>query len=205
VLAFLFLGGLLMLFAQQAGIAERGDRLFPAVVMGHMPAIVQLIFILALISALFPSADGALTALTSSTCNDLLAFGRRSDWSANEQESIRKRVHLAYAAVFLLLVMAFRWLDDPSMIGLILKIASYTYGPLLGLFSFGWWTRRRVKERWVPAVALAGPLSCAALDAAQPLIFDQWRIGLELLLLNGALVFAGLWCVSEDSNLKSPP
>jgi len=197
VLAFLFLGGLLMLFAQQAGMTERGDRLFPAVVMGHLPAVIQLIFILALISALFPSADGALTALTSSTCNDLLAFGRRRDWTSEQQESIRNRVHLAYAAVFMLLVMGFRWLDDPSMIGLILKVASYTYGPLLGLFAFGWWTRRPVRDAWVPMVTVLAPVACGVLDALQPLIFETWRIGLELLLLNGALVFMGLWCISR--------
>ncbi|NBW48445.1 MAG: hypothetical protein EBR46_10055 [Betaproteobacteria bacterium] len=200
VLAFLFLGGLLMLFAQQAGMTERGDRLFPAVVMGHLPAVIQLIFILALISALFPSADGALTALTSSTCNDLLAFGRRRDWTSEQQESIRKRVHLAYAAVFMLLVMGFRWLDDPSMIGLILKVASYTYGPLLGLFAFGWWTKRPVRDAWVPAVTLLAPLACGVLDAMQPMIFETWRIGLELLLLNGALVFVGLWCISRRAD-----
>ena len=205
VLAFLFLGGLLMLFAQQAGITERGDRLFPAVVMGHMPAVVQLIFILALISALFPSADGALTALTSSTCNDLLAFERRTDWSAERKEAVRKQVHLVYAAVFLVLVMGFRWLDDPSMIGLILKVASYTYGPLLGLFAFGWWTTRRVQDRWVPGVTLAAPVICGVLDALQPLLFDTWRIGLELLLLNGALVFAGLFMISSAAAAASPP
>lgn len=203
VLAFLFLGGLLMLFAQQAGIAERGDRLFPAVVMGHLPDYVQVIFILALISALFPSADGALTALTSSTCNDLMSFARRTDWSAAQQESVRKRVHLAYAAVFLLLVMGFRWLDDPSMIGLILKVASYTYGPLLGLFAFGWWTRRRVRDRWVPLMTVLAPVACGVLDALQPMIFETWRIGLELLLLNGALVFAGLWIISKPPQVTS--
>jgi Na+/proline symporter len=205
VLAFLFLGGLLMLFAQQAGMPERGDQLFPAVVMGHMPAVVQLIFILALISALFPSADGALTALTSSTCNDLLRFERQSRWSAPDQERIRKRVHLAYAAVFLLLVLGFRWLDDPSMIGLILKVASYTYGPLLGLFAFGWWTRRIVNDAKVVPVTLFAPVACGVLDAMQPLLFDSWRIGLELLLINGALVFIGLWLISRSAPASASP
>ena len=205
VLAFLFLGGLLMLFAQQTGMPERGDQLFPAVVMGHMPAVVQLIFILALISALFPSADGALTALTSSTCNDLLRFERESRWSASDQERIRKRVHLAYAAVFLLLVLGFRWLDDPSMIGLILKVASYTYGPLLGLFAFGWWTRRTVTDAKVVPVTLFAPVACGVLDAMQPLLFDSWRIGLELLLINGALVFIGLWLISRPAPASASP
>ena len=137
VLLFLFLGGLLSLYARQQGLAAQGDRLFPAVVMDHLPAWVQLIFVVALISALFPSADGAITALTSSTCIDLLGLQERRDWDEARKRRVRKAVHLGYAAVFLLLTLGFRWLDDPSMVNLILKLAGYTYGPLLGLFAFG--------------------------------------------------------------------
>ena len=197
VLLFLYLGGLLHLYAQQAGMVERGDRLFPAVVMQHLPAWVQLVFILALISALFPSADGALTALTSSFCIDILGMQRRTGWSAAYSQRIRRVVHLAFAAVFMVLVLAFRAVDDPSMIGLILKIAGYTYGPLLGLFAFGMFTRRRVRDALVPAVALAAPLVCAVVDLNQRSIFGRYEMGLELLLVNGALTFAGLWLVSS--------
>ncbi len=199
VLLFLYLGGLLHLFAQQAGITARGDRLFPAVVMGHLPALVQGVFVLALISALFPSADGALTALTSSVCNDLLDFERRRDLDEAARQRLRHRVHAAFAALFLLLVLAFRWLDDPSMVGLILKIAAYTYGPLLGLCVFGLGCRRRVRDGWVPAVALAAPLLCGLLDAWQARLFTHWRIGLEMLLLNAALTALGLWLVSRPA------
>jgi Na+/proline symporter len=187
----------LHLYAQQAGMVERGDRLFPAVVMQHLPAWVQLVFILALISALFPSADGALTALTSSFCIDILGMQRRTGWSAAHSQRIRRVVHLAFAAVFMVLVLAFRAVDDPSMIGLILKIAGYTYGPLLGLFAFGMFTRRRVRDALVPAVALAAPLVCAVVDLNQRALFGRYEMGLELLLVNGALTFAGLWLVSS--------
>lgn len=196
VALFLFLGGLLHLLAQQVGMPERGDRLFPAVVMQQLPAWVQLVFIVALISALFPSADGALTALTSSTCIDLLRMDKRAAWDEAEKRRIRQRVHLSFAALFLALVLGFRALDDPSMIGLILKIAGYTYGPLLGLFAFGMFTRRSVRDRLVPWVALASPLLCAVIDANQRAWFGSWEIGLELLVLNGAITFAGLWLVS---------
>ena len=199
VALFLFLGGLLTLFAQANGLPSSGDKLFPAVVMGHLPAFVQVVFILALISALFPSADGALTALTSSTCIDLLRMQQRSSWSEAKRLRIRRAVHLGFAALFMLLVLAFKAIDDPSMIGLILKIAGYTYGPLLGLFAFGL-TSRRVFDAAVPWIAIASPLLCAAIDFNQPLLFGAYRMGLELLLLNGAITFAGLWLASKPSS-----
>jgi Na+/proline symporter len=197
VLMFLFLGGLLTLYAQQSGLAASGDRLFPAVVMQALPAAVQLVFILALISALFPSADGALTALTSSFCIDLLGLPQRSQWSEARRLRVRRTVHGGFALVFLALVMVFKALDDPSMIGLILKIAGYTYGPLLGLFAFGVLTRRSVRDAAVPLVVLAAPLLCAWIDAHQAAWLGSYRIGLELLLVNGAITFAGLWLVSS--------
>jgi Na+/proline symporter len=196
VLLFLFLGGLLHLFAAQTGMSETGDKLFAAVVLGHMPAFIQIIFIIALISALFPSADGAITALTSSFCIDLLGVQTRIDWTPEHKKRVRQRVHLGFAAVFLALVMAFKWINDPSMIGLILKLAAYTYGPLLGLFAFGILTQRTVRERWVPWVAFASPALCYALDANQHALFGNYQLGLEILLVNGALTFGGLWMLS---------
>lgn len=200
VALFLFLGGLLHLFAAQAGITAKGDALFGAVVLQHLPAWVQLVFVIALISALFPSADGAITALTSSTCIDLLGMQRRSDWSEARKQQVRKAVHLGFAALFMLLVMGFKWLDDPSMVGLILKIAGYTYGPLLGLFAFGILTRQAVHDRWVPLVALSAPLICWWLDGQQKRLFGSYELGLELLLLNGALTFAGLWLLRKGKH-----
>ncbi|MBL8525214.1 MAG: sodium:solute symporter [Betaproteobacteria bacterium] len=200
VLLFLFLGGLLHLFAPVVGVTATGDKLFPAIVLGHLPAMVQIIFIIALISALFPSADGAITALTSSFCIDILGMKRRDDMTEDAKNRLRKRVHLTFAALFLLLVMVFKWADNPSMIGLILKIASYTYGPLLGLFAFGMMTRRVVNDGMVPAIAIAAPLLCFAIDAWQKSLFGGYEVGLELLIINGALTFAGLWLVSAPAS-----
>ena len=197
VLLFLFLGGLLSLYAQQQGIQARGDRLFPTVVLEHLPAWVQLVFVLALISALFPSADGALTALTASTCMDLLGLQQRRDWDEARKARVRRAVHLGYALLFLALVMGFRWLDDPSMVHLILKLAGYTYGPLLGLFAFGILTRRSLRPGVLPGVALVAPALCWGLDAQQAAWLGGYRIGLELLILNAALTFAGLWLGSR--------
>jgi Na+/proline symporter len=194
---FLFLGGLLYLYAPQAGVTAVGDRIFPAVVMGHLPAALQLVFMIALISALFPSADGAMTALTSSFCIDILGLKRRTDLGEGARLRIRHRVHLGFCALFLLLVMAFKWIDSASMIGVILKLAGYTYGPLLGLFAFGLLSKRAVNDKLVPLVALAGPLLCALADFNQQLLFGSYRIGLELLVINGLLVMAGLYLISS--------
>ena len=201
VLLFLYLGGLLTLYAPTVGVTETGDKLFPAVVLGHLPAMVQVIFVIALISALFPSADGAITALTSSFCIDILGINRRDDLNENQRTRVRHQVHLGFAALFLLLVMVFKWADNPSMIGLILKLAGYTYGPLLGLFAFGILTRRVVRDRLVPYIALAAPVICFFIDKYQRMLFGSYEIGLELLIVNGALTFAGLWMVSRESRV----
>jgi Na+/proline symporter len=194
---FMYLGGLLYLYAPTAGVTAVGDKLFPAVVMGHMPAALQLIFFVGLISALFPSADGAMTALTSSFSIDILGVQRRSDLTEASRKRLRHRVHLTFCAIFLALVLVFKWVDNASMVGLVLKLTGYTYGPLLGLFAFGILTRRAVRDRWVPVVALAGPLLCYVIDFNQQSLFGSYRIGLELLILNGLLVFAGLLVISK--------
>jgi Na+/proline symporter len=193
---FLLLGGLLQLAAPGPG----GDRQFPQVVMAQLPAEVQLVFMVALVSALFPSADGAITALTSSFCIDLLGLSRRHDLNEAAKVRWRRRVHLGFALAFLLLVLGFKWLDNPSMIVLVLKLAGYTYGPLLGLFAFGILTRRSLRQRWVGVVALAGPLLCAAIDLNQAQLLGHYRIGLELLIINGLFVFVGLLAISRPAN-----
>ena len=203
VTLFLFLGALLHLYAAQVGLDARGDKLFPAVVLGYLPVAVQVLFVIALISALFPSADGALTALTISFCIDQLGMQRRADWSEARRTAIRIQVHVAFALLFLLLVMVFRWADSASMIGLVLKLAAFTYGPLLGMFAFGLLTRRVVTDCCVPWVAAAAPGFCWALDTWQAELFPHWRIGLELLLINGAMTFGGLWALSKPDSVQT--
>jgi Na+/proline symporter len=205
VTTFLYLGGLLALFAPTQGLQVSGDRLFPSVVLGYLPVAVQVLFVIALVSALFPSADGALTALTSSFCIDILGMQQRTGVSEQAHARTRRWVHLGFALLFMLLVMIFKALDDPSMIGLILKIAAYTYGPLLGLFVFGMFTTRVVNDRVVPLVAVAAPLLCWWVDANQKQLFGAWQIGLELLLLNAALTFLGLWGVSRAATPARRP
>ena len=198
VLLFLFLGGFLYLYASANGISTAPDKLFPTIALGEgVPAIISIIFIIALISALFPSADGAITALTSSFCIDILGLKRREGSTEKEKQKVRKTVHLVFAAVLLLFVMIFKWVNSTSMIGVILKVAGYTYGPLLGLFAFGILTRRSVNDKMVPLIAVAAPLICFFLDKFQKNIFGKFEIGLELLIINGLLTFVGLLLISK--------
>jgi Na+/proline symporter len=200
VMLFLFLGGLLYLYAPAAGISATGDRIFPAVVFGRLPAMLQVVFVIALISALFPSADGAITALTSSFCIDILSMKQRTQWSEGFCVRVRQLVHIGFALLFLLLIMAFKWADNPSMVGLILKLAAFTYGPLLGLYAFSILSKRNVNGALVPLIAIAAPVVCYFIDQYQHVFFEKYQIGLEILLINGAIVFLGLWSVSTASN-----
>ncbi len=197
LLLFLFLGGLLYLYAGQQGVTVTGDKLFPEIALHHMPPLISVIFIIALISALFPSADGAITALTSSFCIDILGLKRRDDWDEAKKKKVRQRIHLTVAFIFLVFVMIFKWVNNPSMIGVILKVAAYTYGPLLGLFSFGILTKRKVIDKFVPVVCVLAPVICFFLDRFQKDIFRKYEIGLELLIINGLLTFFGLYLISK--------
>ena len=144
---FLLLGGLLYVFAENNGIKVAPDDLFPTVALSYMPTAVSIIFIIGLISALFPSADGALTALTSSFCIDILGLKRRDDWDEQKRKRIRLSVHFTFATIFFIAVMGFKYMDNKSIIDVILKVAGFTYGPLLGLFAFGILTKRKINDR----------------------------------------------------------
>lgn len=200
ILIFLFLGGLLYLYANQLNLPVVGDKLFPTIALEHMPPFVSVIFIIALISALFPSADGAITALTSTFCIDIIGMQRRADITDTQKKKMRQRVHLSFAAIFLLFVMLFKWINEPSMIGLLLKVATFTYGPLLGLFTFGILMKRNVHDKLVPFICLASPIICFILDRFQKELFGSFEIGLELLIINGGITFLGLWLISKPAD-----
>lgn len=191
---FLYLGGMLSLFAEEKGVAVANDKLFPVLAIEHMPALIGITFIIGLISAMFSSADGAMTALTSSLCIDIFNLDKK-DWSVEKKESFRKKIHTIVAISFLLMTLLFKWIDDDSMIGLILKLAGFTYGPLLGLFAFGIFTKYRVNDRLVPYVCVLAPTLSFVLDKYQSSIFGDFKIGLELLIINGLFTFIGLMMI----------
>lgn len=188
---FLYMGGLLYIYGEKVGSVAVDDKLFPDIALNYMPPFISIIFIIALISALFPSADGAMTALTSSLFIDVFGINDRA-FSTDKKEKIRKRIHLLVAFSFLVMVLVFRWINDNSMIGLILKLAGFTYGPLLGLFAFGIFTKYKVKDSLVPIVCILSPVFSYIIDHFQTDIFGEFKIGLELLIINGMITFLGL-------------
>ncbi|MPS64976.1 MULTISPECIES: sodium:solute symporter [unclassified Chryseobacterium] len=194
---FLYMGGLLHLYGAQENVASAGDQLFPDIALNHMPPFISIIFIIALISALFPSADGAMTALTSSLCIDVFGMKEKKDWDDKKKEKFRKNVHLLVALSFLIMVIIFKVINDNSMIGLILKLAGFTYGPLLGLFAFGIFTKYKVKDQLVPFICIAAPVISFFIDKYQETLFGEFKIGLELLIINGLLTFLGLWLIRK--------
>ncbi len=194
---FLFLGGLLYVFAAQNNLNLKGDDLFPTLALHYFPPVMGLVFIIGLISALFPSADGAITALTSSFCLDMLGLNRRNEWTENDRLRIRRIVHISFALLFLLCVMIFHWIDNRSIIDLILKLAGYTYGPLLGLFAFGVFTKHKLKENLVPFICLIPPFICWYLAEHSVQLLGGYKFGYELLLVNGIFTFLGLFLIRK--------
>lgn len=198
-LLFLFLGGILYQYMAAKGIATPAhpDDVFPTIALQYLPPFAAVVFVVGLISALFPSADGAITALTSSFCIDILGLKERSDLNEDEKVKVRTRVHLGVAVVFLIAIVIFRYINEGSVITAILKIAGYTYGPLLGLFAFGMLTQQGVKDKLVPLVCILSPILTFILDKYSVDIFWGYQMGFEVLLVNGLITFLGLLLISH--------
>lgn len=195
---FLFLGGMLSLYATTKGLDVKGDDLFPTVAMQFLPGIIGLIFIIGLISALFPSADGAITALTASFCIDLLGMEKDKTKNEEQKSGTRKKVHIAFALVFLLMVLMFKIMNNKEIITILLDIAGYTYGPLLGLFAFGVITKRSITDKRAPLVCLIAPSIAFVIDKTSTLWMGNYKFGIEMLAINGLITFIGLWLISRE-------
>lgn len=200
---FLCLGVLLYSFAASRGIElAKPDDLFPTIACGspvdgsapYMPPVVSLLFVLGLVSAAFSSSGSSLTSITTSVTVDMLKADRKFD--DQRLRKLRNLVHLAAAVVMGGVIMAFRLIGSESVINAVYTVASYTYGPLLGLFAFGIFTRRKVVDKAVPFICAASPLLCLLLATHSEQWFGGWKIGFELLVINAALSFAGLAAVS---------
>ncbi len=207
---FLVLGGLLYLYAFNQGAVYQShvltlngkpvlpDALFPSMAIHHFSPVFSIIFIIGLISALFPSADGAMTALTSSFCIDLLNLKERTDMDERKRRRTRMTVHGCFALVFLCCILIFHQVDKGSTIKMILDLATYTYGPLLGLFAFGIFTRRALKyPQFSPVVCLASPVLCYFISTYSKAWLGGYQVGIELLVINGLITFLGLLLLSE--------
>lgn len=202
---FLSLGALLFIYSASNGIVipEKLDQLYPLLaVNGYLGTGVALLFVLGLIAAAYSSADSALTALTTSFCVDILGFDRNK---IENPAKTRKMVHLSISAVLLIVIVVFKSFDDASVINSLFKIAGYTYGPLLGLFCFGLFTKLSLKDKWVPIVCLVAPVLSYVLQANSVQWFNGYKVGFELLIINGLLTFLGLLLLvnKKDHPIKS--
>lgn len=188
-LLFLCLGALLYIYAENKGIALPGksDELFPMLALKHFAPVAGFTFIIGLIAAAYSSADSALTALTTSFCVDFLGFDDKKG-----DVKTRMRVHIAMSLVLGIQILLFHSLHNDSLITQLFKVAGYTYGPLLGLFAFGLFTNRVIKDKWVPLVAILSPVICYILQVNSEAWLWGYKFGFELLILNGAITFAGL-------------
>ena len=215
---FLVLGGVLYLYANSNGIKVPPDDLFPTIALSDaFSGSIGIIFIIALISALFPSVDGAITSLTSCFCIDILGLKKR-DGTEKEKKRTRLKVHFSFALVFFIMVLIFKWMNDKLIIDFILKFAGVTYGPLLGLFAFGILTKRKLKENLIWTVCIIAPLLALfldmlsnpawyeaklhmklGLDSLSQATFNGYKIGNELILINGIITFIGLWLISRKT------
>ena len=194
-LLFLTLGVLLLLLAQQTELSlpSKADDMLPFFAAeGHLGSSILVFFTIGIIAAAFSSADSALTALTTSFSIDILNISNRSE---KEAETIRKRVQLGISVLFIGIILLFKAANNDSIIDAIYIIASYTYGPLLGLFVFGLFTRMQPRDRYVPYVAIASPFICFGIDRAV-YTATGYQFGYEMLMFNGLLTFVGLTLLS---------
>jgi Na+/proline symporter len=193
-LLFLSLGALLYSYAaaKQIALPAKSDELFPMLALQHFVPIAGVIFIIGLIAAAYSSADSALTALTTSFCVDFLGF-------TDEKGSVRTRmgVHIGMSVLLGVQILLFKSLHNQSLITQLFTIAGYTYGPLLGMFAFGLFTRKQIHDRWVPLIAIISPLCCYVLSLNAENWLNGYKFGFELLMLNGALTFGGLWLLKR--------
>lgn len=196
-LIFMVLGVLLLIYASFKGMAlpDHADNLFPMIAtQGGLGAAVSIFFILGLIAAAYSSADSALTALTTSFTVDILGRGGEKE---SVLKKVRFRVHIMFSFILMIVILVFRLINDQSVISALFTVAGYTYGPLLGMYSFGLFTRWKVKDRFVPAVAVISPLLCVLLNIFSEELFWGYKFGFELLLVNGIITFLGMMLIRQ--------
>lgn len=204
---FLSLGVLLLLFAQQNNIMlpEVADQILPMLASEHMGPTVLGIFIVGIVAAAFSSADSALASLTTSYCVDILGMKSSNGSKELEKKNIRTRriTHVVISAVFIVLIMIIHAIGSDSIINVIYRMASYTYGPLLGLYIAGLYTKLKPMDKLVPYIAIAAPILCYGLEVLMMHVYN-YKMGYEMLLINGGLTVLGLWIISLRNNNNAP-
>lgn len=196
VFLFLGLGALLYIYAGKSGIAipEKTDDLYPMLALNYLGLPVGIAFLLGIIAAAYSSADSALTALTTSFSIDFLNIEK---FEEQKIQKIKRWSHLMFSALLILIILFFKNINNESIVMAVFRVAGYTYGPILGLFVFGMYSKRVVNDKCVPFIALTSPVLCYFISKYSEVIFFGYKFGFELLILNGLITMIGLWSVSK--------
>ena len=200
VFLFLGLGALLYIYARKSGISipANTDDLYPMLALNYLGLPVGIAFLLGIIAAAYSSADSALTALTTSFSIDFLKIEK---YEENKIQKIKRLSHLMFSVLLILVILFFRTINNESIVMAVFRVAGYTYGPILGLFVFGMYSKRIVTDKWVPFVALISPVICYFISKYSETILFGYKFGFELLILNGLITIAGLWMISKKRRL----
>lgn len=224
-LLFLCLGALLYLYGEQTGLllgidkgvltlndpttpTLKSDQFFTYLANHKLGQAAAITFVMGVIAAAYSSADSAMTALTTSFCIDILDFEKK-DISDAQKRNTRYIVHICIAILTFIIILVFQAQNDDTLISKILKVAGYTYGPLLGLYSFGLFTKRNVIDKYVPIICIISPLICYFLQFGIPtsgdpiMLTGAYKLGMELMIINGLLTFIGLWFISKKGELSA--
>lgn len=199
-LMVLTLGALLWMYLGHLQLVapEKSDQLYGLLAMQHLPMYIGIAFIIGLVASAYNSADGTLTAMTTTVCVDFLHFEKDPKYKDEAYKTrIRSRVHILIACIFAVVILLFQLINKGSVINELFRAAGFTYGPLLGLFSFGLLTRRTIRDRYVLIVCIAAPVLSYFLNAYSAQLFGGLTFGFLILAVNGLLTFGGLWMISE--------
>ncbi len=191
---FLFLGAVLILYATHINLDISGltDHIFPEIALHHLGTAGGVIFFIGLIAAAYSSADSALTALTTSLSIDIMELDRKCAGDEKLLRKKRQKVHFLMMLIIIFVILLFKSINNQAIIAQLFTFAGYTYGPLLGLYAFGLFTKYRVKDRWVPIIAILSPVMAYGLSRWLAYIFTGYKTGFEILILNGLITFIGL-------------
>ncbi len=195
-LMFLTLGALLYLYSESKGVSipASTDELFPLLASRELGLVAGIFFLLGIVASSYASADSALAALTTSFCVDFLDFKNKPEETRMKEKNW---VHAGFCLLFLMIILAFRGMNQGSLIDVILRLTTYTYGPLLGLFAFGLFTHRQLRGTWVPVICITAPLVSYWISSHSIEWFSGYVFGFEILILNGMLTMGGLWLISR--------
>jgi Na+/proline symporter len=203
---FLSVGALLYMYAAANNIdvtaLKTTDHLFPEIALNHLNILPGVIFMLGLTAATFATTDSALTALTTSFCIDFLNFDKKKDTNTPELIRTRHGVHIAFSFVMMLVILGFRILNDDSVVTAIFTAAGYTYGPLVGLFAFGMFTKLAVNDKLVPYICLLSPAICFYINL-HSVAWTGYAIGFELIILNGLITFLCMLATSSATTTQT--